>query len=181
MIIDHKTIHRGIAVALFLLIEAVYLMTMAPTLSFWDCGEFIATSYTLGVPHPPGAPLFLLVGRLFSMVPFFEDIGARVNLLSTLSASATVMLTYLIIFRLIVMYRKSKPDSWDVPERLSAYGGAVVGALALAFSDSFWFNAVEAEVYAPSLSGLSCDGLRMIRKRGASAGLWPLCMLSACR
>lgn len=151
MIIDHKTIHRGIAVALFLLIEAVYLMTMAPTLSFWDCGEFIATSYTLGVPHPPGAPLFLLVGRLFSMVPFFEDIGARVNLLSTLSASATVMLTYLIIFRLIVMYRKSKPDSWDVPERLSAYGGAVVGALALAFSDSFWFNAVETEVYAPSL------------------------------
>ena len=151
MIIDHKTIHRGIAVALFLLVEALYLMTMAPTLSFWDCGEFIATSYTLGVPHPPGAPLFLLVGRLFSMVPFFEDIGARVNLLSTLSASATVMLTYLIIFRLIVMYRKSKPDSWDVPERLSAYGGAVVGALALAFSDSFWFNAVETEVYAPSL------------------------------
>ncbi|MCG8342769.1 MAG: DUF2723 domain-containing protein [Chlorobiales bacterium] len=148
---EHRTIHRGIALALFLLIEAVYLMTMAPTLSFWDSGEFIATAYTLGVPHPPGAPLFLLVGRLFSMIPFFEDIGARVNLLSTLSASATVMLTYLIIFRLIVMYRKSGPDSWDVPEKLSAYGGAVVGALAIAFSDSFWFNAVETEVYAPSL------------------------------
>ena len=148
---DHKTIHRGIAVALFLLTEVVYLMTMAPTLSFWDCGEFIATAYTLGVPHPPGAPLFLLVGRLFSMIPFFEDIGARVNLLSTLSASATVMLTYLIIFRLIVMCRKSSPGSWDAPERFSAYGGAAVGALALAFSDSFWFNAVETEVYAPSL------------------------------
>ena len=148
---DHKKTHISIAVVLFLLTEAVYLMTMAPTLSFWDCGEFIATSYILGVPHPPGAPLFLLVGRLFSMVPFFEDIGARVNLLSTLSASATVMLTYLIIHRLIAIYRKSDPRSWNDSERLSAYGGAVVGALALAFSDSFWFNAVEAEVYAPSL------------------------------
>lgn len=148
---EHRTIHRSIAVALLLLTETVYLMTMAPTLSFWDCGEFIATSYTLGVPHPPGAPLFLLVGRLFSMIPFFEDIGARVNLLSTLSASATVMLTYLIILRLIVMYRKSEQRSWSGSERLSAYGGAVVGALALAFSDSFWFNAVETEVYAHSL------------------------------
>ena len=148
---DHRTIHRGIAIALFLLSGAVYLMTMAPTLSFWDCGEFIATAYTLGVPHPPGAPFFLLVGRLFSMIPFFGDIGARVNLLSVLSASATVMLTYLIIFRLIAIYRKSEPRSWDASEQISAYGGAVVGALALAFSDSFWFNAVETEVYAPSL------------------------------
>ncbi len=148
---DHKRIHTGIAVALFLLTEAVYLMTMAPTLSFWDCGEFIATAYTLGVPHPPGAPLFLIVGRIFSMIPFFGDIGARVNLLSTLSASATVMLAYLIIFRLIALYRKTGPDSWDVSEKVSGYGSAVIGALALAFSDSFWFNAVETEVYAPSL------------------------------
>ncbi len=147
----HNTIHHSIAVALFLLTEALYLMTMAPTLSFWDCGEFIATAYTLGVPHPPGAPLFLLVGRVFSMLPFFEDIGARVNLLSTLSASATVMLAYLIIFRLIVLYRKTGPGAWDTVEKLSAYGGALIGALALAFSDSFWFNAVETEVYAPSL------------------------------
>ena len=148
---NHKMINRGIAAALFVLAEVIYLMTMAPTLSFWDCGEFIATAYTLGVPHPPGAPFFLLVGRLFSMIPFFEDIGARVNLLSTLSASATVMLTYLIIVRLIVMYRKTGPGSWDTLEKLSAYGGAAVGALSLAFSDSFWFNAVETEVYAPSL------------------------------
>lgn len=148
---NHKMINRGIAAALFVLAEVTYLMTMAPTLSFWDCGEFIATAYTLGVPHPPGAPFFLLVGRLFSMVPFFEDIGARVNLLSTLSASATVTLTYLIIVRLIVMYRKTGPGSWDALEKLSAYGGAAVGALSLAFSDSFWFNAVETEVYAPSL------------------------------
>ncbi len=148
---EHKRIHTGIAVALFLLTEAIYLMTMAPTLSFWDCGEFIATAYTLGVPHPPGAPLFLLIGRVFSMIPFFEDIGARVNFLSTLSASGTIVLTYLIVFRLIVLYRKSAPLSWSVVEKITAYGGSAAGALALAFSDSFWFNAVEAEVYAPSL------------------------------
>ncbi len=148
---EHKRIHTGIAVALFLLTEAIYLMTMAPTLSFWDCGEFIATAYTLGVPHPPGAPLFLLIGRVFSMIPFFEDIGARVNFFSTLSAAGTVVLTYLIVFRLIVLYRKSVPHSWSAVEKIAAYGGAAAGALALAFSDSFWFNAVEAEVYAPSL------------------------------
>ena len=148
---EHKTINRGIAAALFLVAQALYLLTMAPTLSFWDCGEFIATAYTLGVPHPPGAPLFLLIGRLFSMLPFFNDIGARVNLFSTLSAAATVTLTYLITVRLIALYRKTKPEAWSTAEKISAYGGAVAGALVLAFSDSFWFNAVETEVYAPSL------------------------------
>ncbi len=146
----HRTINRTLAAALFLAAEILYLLTMAPTFSFWDCGEFIATAVTLGIPHPPGAPLFLLLGRLFSMIPFFSDIGARVNLISTLASAATVMLTYLIIVRLIVLYRKSDPALWSPAEKVSAYGGAVIGALALALSDSFWFNAVEAEVYALS-------------------------------
>ncbi|MEE9904126.1 MAG: DUF2723 domain-containing protein [Chlorobium sp.] len=146
----HRALNRLFAVLLFAAAELLYLMTMAPTLSFWDCGEFIATAYTLGVPHPPGAPLFLLVGRLFSMIPFFDDIGARVNLLSTIASSATVMLTYLITVRFIIMYRKSDPDGWSAGEKISAYGSALVAALALAFSDSFWFNAVETEVYALS-------------------------------
>lgn len=146
----HRTINRTLAIALFAAAELLYLATMAPTLSFWDCGEFIATAHTLGVPHPPGAPLFLLVGRLFSMVPFFGDIGARVNLISTLASAGTVMLAYLVVVRLIVLYRQTDPDRWGLAEKLSAYGGAAVGALALAFSDSFWFNAVETEVYAAS-------------------------------
>ncbi|MBV5320038.1 MAG: DUF2723 domain-containing protein [Chlorobium phaeobacteroides] len=146
----HQVINRIIAVILFLIAELLYLRTMAPTLSFWDCGEFIATAYTLGIPHPPGAPLFLLLGRLFSMIPFFSDIGARVNLISTLASSATVMLTYLITLRFIILYRKSDPDGWSSSEKVSAYGSSVIAALALAFSDSFWFNAVEAEVYALS-------------------------------
>jgi hypothetical protein len=146
----HRTINRILAAALFLAAEILYLRTMAPTFSFWDCGEFIATAYTLGIPHPPGAPLFLLLGRLFSMIPVFSDIGARVNLISTLASAATIMLTYLITVRLIIMYRKSDPELWSPAEKISAYGGAVIGALALALSDSFWFNAVEAEVYALS-------------------------------
>ncbi len=146
----HRTINRTLAVVLFFVAEVIYLRTMAPTLSFWDCGEFIATAVTLGIPHPPGAPLYLLLGRLFSMIPLFGDIGARVNVISTLASAVTVMLTYLIIIRLITLYRQRDGDMWSVPEKLSAYGGAVVGALALAFSDSFWFNAVEAEVYALS-------------------------------
>ncbi len=146
----YRTINRTLAAVLFFVAEILYLRTMAPTFSFWDCGEFIATAYTLGIPHPPGSPFFLLLGRLFSMVPFFSDIGARVNLISTLASAATIMLTYLITVRLIMMYRKSDPDLWSLAEKVSAYGGAVIGALALALSDSFWFNAVEAEVYALS-------------------------------
>ena len=146
----HRKLNRVIALFLFLVAEIVYLSTMAPTLSFWDCGEVIATSYTLGIPHPPGAPLFLLIGHIFSMLPFFHDIGARINLISTLESSATVMLTYLITVRFITLYRAADPDKWTLPEKISAYGGAIVGALALAFSESFWFNAVETGLWAAS-------------------------------
>ncbi|NTU67674.1 MAG: DUF2723 domain-containing protein [Chlorobiaceae bacterium] len=146
----HRKLNRVVALIMFLAAEAVYLATMAPTLSFWDCGEVIATSRTLGIPHPPGAPFFLLIGHIFSMLPFFHDIGARINFVSTLESSATVMLTYLITVRLIISSRGTNPDLWNLPEKISAYGGAAVGALALAFSESFWFNAVETGLWAAS-------------------------------
>lgn len=131
---------------LFTLIVALaaYLRTLAPTASFWDCGEFIACSYILGVPHPPGAPLYLLLGRFFSMLPLAADIGWRVNLISALASAATVLLTYLIILQLIREFRRQEHGWSDVM-------AAVIGALAFALSDSFWFNAVEAEVYALSM------------------------------
>ncbi|NTV02915.1 MAG: DUF2723 domain-containing protein [Chlorobiaceae bacterium] len=147
---NHRKLNRTVALIMFLAAEAVYLATMAPTLSFWDCGEVIATSRTLGIPHPPGAPFFLLIGHIFSMLPFFHDIGARINFVSTLESSATVMLTYLITVRLIISSRGTAPDLWNLPEKISAYGGAAVGALALAFSESFWFNAVETGLWAAS-------------------------------
>jgi len=145
-----RTLNRILAAVIFLAAEILYLTTMAPTLSFWDCGESIAAAYTLGIPHPPGAPLFLLFGRLFSLIPFFSDPAARINLISTLASACTVMLTYLITVRFVILYRRSDPDSWSLAEKISAYGGAVIGALSLAFSDSFWFNAVEAGVWSSS-------------------------------
>jgi tetratricopeptide (TPR) repeat protein len=145
---SHNQLNRIIGLAVFLISLIVYGMTVASTTSYWDCGEFITCAHILGVPHPPGAPLYILVGRLFTLLPFFEDIGLRVNIISVLVSAFTVMFTYLIIVRLLREWR-------GVPEKLEdkiiTYTGGVIGALGFAFSSSFWFNAVEAEVYAVSM------------------------------
>ncbi len=143
-----QLINRIIATSLFMISFIVYFLTIAPTTSFWDCGEFITCAYILGIPHPPGAPFYLLLGRIFTLFPWTADIGLRVNIISAITAAMTVMFTYLIIVRLIVLWR-GKAKTFE--DRLILYGGAIIGALALAFSDSLWFNAVEAEVYAISM------------------------------
>ena len=121
---------------------------MAPTTSFWDCGEFIATSYTLGVPHPPGTPLYLLIGNVFSNMFFFiGDIGARVNLISPIVSAFSVMFLYLIIVQFINKWFKDRKDRI---KRLAVYYSAFIGSLLFAFTHSQWFNAVEAEVYGMS-------------------------------
>ncbi len=125
----------------------IYYLTMAKTVSFWDCGEFVATSYTLGVPHPPGSPLYLLVGRLFSMLPVGSDIAFRINIFSAIISAVAVMLLYLIVVKVITHWRGSVESFSDA---VIAFGSALVAALTFAFSDSHWFNAVEAEVYAAS-------------------------------
>ncbi len=101
----------------------------------------------MGVPHPPGSPLFLLLGNVFSQLPFFEDVGARVNLISPLVSAFAVMFLYLIIVQLVEEWR-GKVKS--VNDAVIAYGGAFIGACTFAVTDSHWFNAVEAEVYAMS-------------------------------
>ena len=143
----NNRLNRIIAGIIFLVSFLVYYDTMAPTVSFWDCGEFIATSYTLGVPHPPGSPLFLIIGRVFSMIPFSPDIAFRVNLISVFVSALAVMLLYLIIVKVIAHWRGGIKENSDV---IIAFGGALVGALTFAFTDSHWFNAVEAEVYSMS-------------------------------
>ena len=126
----------------------IYISTMAPTTSFWDCGEFIACSYTLGVPHPPGTPLYLLIGNVFSNLLFFiGDVGARVNLISPIVSALSVMFLYLIIVQLINKFFKYKNDRII---SISSYFSALIGSLLFAFTDSQWFNAVEAEVYGMS-------------------------------
>ena len=91
-----NNVEYTLAVVLFFLTFFVYFSTMAPTVSFWDTGEFIATSYILGVPHPPGSPLFLLIGKLFSLFPISSDIAFRINIFSPIISAATIALLFLI-------------------------------------------------------------------------------------
>jgi len=142
---NYININRLIAFFIFLITFIVYFDTMAPTVSYWDCGEFIAVSHTLGVPHPPGSPFFLLLGRIFSMLPFSEDIAFRVNIISPLVSALAVMLLYLSIVKVVTHWRGQVKN---ISDSLIVFGGGVSGALAFAFTDSHWFNAVEAEVYA---------------------------------
>ncbi|MDZ7379334.1 MAG: DUF2723 domain-containing protein, partial [candidate division KSB1 bacterium] len=145
---DHRKMNALVGGVVALVAFLTYLRTIAPTVSFWDCGEFIACSYILGVPHPPGAPLYILLGRIFSMVPFARDIAFRVNLISAIASAFTVLFLYLIIVRLVVLWRGVPQSKLD---RLLLYSSGAIGALAYAFTDSFWFNAVESEVYAVSM------------------------------
>ncbi len=122
----------------FLVAMTVYALCVTPTVPYWDSGEYIATSYILGVPHPPGTPLYVLIGRLFSLLPL-GTIAVRVNLLSGFSSALAVLFTYLITVRLI--RRSFGSVGW------LAYAGGITAAFFMAFSPTFWDNAIEAEVY----------------------------------
>ena len=141
---NFKWINRIAGAVVFLSALVVYAITVQPTMSFWDCGEFLACAYTVGVPHPPGAPLHILVGRLFTMMPFFQDIGLRMNYLSVISSALSALMLYLVIVRVIRNWKGNVENTFD---KFVIVISAVIGALSLAFSDSFWFNALEAEVY----------------------------------
>jgi hypothetical protein len=138
--------------ALFAISTLVYILTLEPTASFWDPGEFIAVSYKLQVPHPPGAPFFLLVNRMFSMLAFgnVEMVAWWINLSSALCSGATIMLMYWTIVMLGLKLLKIKTETEETGQKIALFGAGVVGALMYAFSDSFWFSAVESEVYAMS-------------------------------
>ena len=145
-----KQTERIAAGFVFLWALVLYLLTVSPTASFWDSGEFIAIANRLQVSHPPGAPFYMLVGRLFSMFVPVAYISLAVNLVSVLASALTILLTHLIIVRII--------KEWQTPEvnnstwgRLIPLAGGIIGALTFAATDSFWFNAVEAEVYALSM------------------------------
>jgi len=128
----------------------VYALTVQRTFSFWDCGEFIACSYILGIPHPPGTPLFVILGRLFSIIPFVEDISYRVNYLSVISSALTAMLSYLLTVRLVGYFFKG--NKGETLNRLIAYVGGIAAGFFVAFSETNWGNSVEAEVYGLSLA-----------------------------
>lgn len=140
-----QTIHRAIAALCFLIAFIAYYATMQPTVAFWDCGEFASSASALQVPHPPGAPLWTLLGRIAMMLPTQADLVARYNLLSVFFAASVVMLLYLIAVRIIKLWRGEPTSKADM---LTTYGGAFIAATLYTFTDSFWFNALENEVYA---------------------------------
>jgi hypothetical protein len=130
-----------------------YGLTVERTASFWDCGEFIACAFKLQVPHPPGAPFFLLIGRLFSMLAMGDvtQVAYWVNIVSVLCSAFTILFLFWTITLLGRKLIGSKSDEeLSVSETILLLGAGVVGALAYTWSDSFWFSAVEAEVYGMS-------------------------------
>lgn len=134
----------------FIISAIVYLLTKEPTASFWDCGEFIASSYKMEVGHPPGAPFFMLVSRFFSLFASSPDQVAKwVNTMSALFSGMTIAFLFWTITHLAKKIL-SKNGEISIPGMFSVIGAGVVGALAYAFSDTFWYSAVEAEVYATS-------------------------------
>lgn len=135
---------------IFLISAWVYLSTIEPTASFWDCGEFIASSYKLEVGHPPGAPFFMLISRFFTL--FASDItnvAMMVNIMSALASAFTILFLFWSITHLSrkIVLKNGEPTTAQI---LGIIGSGAVGALVYTFSDTFWFSAVEGEVYALS-------------------------------
>ena len=140
---NYKKINNITGWAVCLIACAVYLMTMEATGSLWDCGEFASSAYKLQIPHPPGAPLFVLIGRLF-MIPFDPHHAATgINTMSALASGFTILFLFWTIThfaRKIVMKNQEGLTAGNIFAIMSA---GVVGALAYTFSDSFWYSAVE--------------------------------------
>ncbi|MCF6361297.1 MAG: DUF2723 domain-containing protein [Cyclobacteriaceae bacterium] len=136
----------------FIIAATTYTLTVEPTAGFWDVGEFIAVSYKLMVPHPPGAPLFLLMGRMVSFLAMGDTqmVAFWVNMLSAMSAAFGILFMFWSITLIGQKILKVKEADIDTAQMFKLMGAGVVGALAYTFSDTYWFSAVEGEVYAMS-------------------------------
>lgn len=133
---------------IFAIASAVYLMTIESTASLWDCGEYITAAYKLEVGHPPGAPLFMVLGRLFSFFAAPENVAVYINALSAISSSLTILFMFWSLTLLIKKIVLKQGDDLSGSTQIAIFSAAAVGSLAYTFSDSFWFSAVEGEVYA---------------------------------
>lgn len=149
---DFKKTNNLIGWGVFVISLLAYVLTVERTASFWDCGEFIAIAYKLEVSHPPGAPLFMLIGRLFSFLSFGDvtRVAYWVNMASVLASAFTILFLYWTIVLLGRKLLSIKLGEETKVQGLLLTGAGAVGALAFAFTDSFWFSAVEGEVYAMS-------------------------------
>ena len=145
---DFKKLNLILGWLCFLIAFIVYFFTSEPTVSFWDTGEYITTSSKLQVGHPPGAPLYQMLGAFFSIFAFGkENIGFVMNLMSGFASALTIAFMYWSIILILLKIVKTKKE-FELKKNFAISGAALVGCLSFTFTDSFWFNAVEAEVYA---------------------------------
>ena len=148
---NYKKLEKILFYVLIVVISFVYLYTVAPTLSFWDCGEFIASAYTLAVPHPPGTPFFVLLGRVWllfmgliaAVLPIAKEVAWHMNLQGLGFTVLTVLLLYKMMLKIFRMFR---PETDEITQVLIAFASS----LATAFFFTVWRNAIETEVYAAS-------------------------------
>ncbi len=129
----------------FVIASIVYIYTSQSTVAFWDCGEYAGASAIMGIPHPPGNPLFIIIGRVVVMaLGFIDDVGFRLNFFNAIVSALSVMMVYFVSTKIITLIK----DELSSSERLFAIVGSFAGAMFLAFSNTWWFNSVESEVYA---------------------------------
>ena len=147
----YRLINNVLGWIVFAIASAVYLMTIEPTASFWDCGEFIASAYKLEVGHPPGAPFFMLTANLFTQLASDSSgVAKMVNCMSALFSGLTILFLFWTITHLARKVIVGGGEAPSFGQTLTIMGSGLVGALAFTFSDTFWFSAVEGEVYAYS-------------------------------
>ncbi|MFH2094934.1 MAG: DUF2723 domain-containing protein [Bacteroidota bacterium] len=148
---NFKLINNVVGWLVFIVASIVYIMTIEPTVSFWDCGEFIATAYKMEVGHTPGAPLFMILARFFSLFAgSAENVSVLVNVMSALASSFTILFLFWTITHLAKKIILNGDSEFSIGKVVAVMGSGIVGALAYTFSDTFWFSAVEGEVYATS-------------------------------
>jgi hypothetical protein len=148
---EFKKFNNIVGWLVFIIASTVYIVTSEPTASLWDCGEYIATAYKLQVGHPPGAPFFQLVGNFFSLfAPSTAYVARMVNTMSALFSGFTILFLFWTITHFARKIVIKDDNSFTTANMIAILMSGVVGALAYTFSDSFWFSAVEGEVYAMS-------------------------------
>lgn len=145
-----RLINNILGAALLVVSAVVYLSTIEPTTSFWDCGEFIASSYKLEVGHPPGNPVFQLIARFFTLFADKENAAMMVNAMSGICSALTIMFLFWTITHIARRLFEKYSDTLTLPAAIAIFASGVAGALVYTFSDTFWFSAVEGEVYAMS-------------------------------
>jgi len=147
---DYKKINTYLGWLIFIIATTVFFMTLEDSVSLWDCGEYVTAAYKLEVGHPPGAPLFMVLGRLASFFADPENVAVWINRLSALSSSATILFMFWSITLFVKKMILRTKEELEKGDKIAIFGSAVVGSLAYTFSESFWFSAVEGEVYAMS-------------------------------